>query len=676
MQNALVSENKVVVISFPYWKLHFPEGSNTVGEELLINDVPHSIIGVMPHEFALISNEPKLWLPKIFETWERSEDSRNDNSNLILARTKKGVSTEQASAELHGLFDHFLEAHPEAKDEARRKGKTWELIRANSWLNNFLPQIKPMLWSLNFSSLFLLMIGCFNISSLILARGSARFPELALRHALGAGRGRLVFQLFNENMLLFFIGAMLSVGTCYLFNIIFSGPWMGPPPPLGKTAAFNWVMVFYTLGLTIIVLLLTSFLPLLMLSGKRLMANIGISRVTGGGASKSRLQSGLILFQVMFTSLLLIFSVLLTSNLRKHIQKDHGFNIENRLSLKLVLPSYRYRQADAPWQTQERVLEAIQQLPTIHNAAISYRTPLDFSPSTSSFEILQYTRDDNEPKPSSNWYRVSPTFFDTLDISVYPGRSFQATDTAESERVAIVSKATADKYGKAGQIVGSTINYWGKDHRIIGVAEDTTDNPSIIDEPDYCIFFPYTQWDSSKKIQDIIIHFQGKRGDAVNSINNTIAQLDPELEFRLIPMDKVLADSLVLQRAPLIMLGSMSIVSIVLAFAGLYALIQYMVEQRKFEFGMRMALGANAMSIITNILRWSLLRAVPGLLTGLCLAWLVAPQTTLLIDQIEPRSTAVYLLTSGIILSATIIATLVPSIPVARIDPMRILRSE
>ncbi len=674
----IAEQNKVVVISHALWKGEFTPGSRVVGQMLHINGEPHEIIGVMPKEFSVLLNTDTFWLPKVFSEYERSEKSRGRNSNHILARLAGGVSLSQARQELAALYERFLELHPKKRDWSKRAGESYGVSLSKDFLSNNNPALVPLFLGLQAAGILLLLVGCMNMSSLMLAKGVSRLPELSLRRSLGASRMRIFSQLVSENLILFIIGALGSLVMTHWLNVILDSDWMGPKPPVGNSKGLNYEVVLAGLGAAFIAMVFSSTLPAFLISRKSLYQAMGSARSIGTqSVSKNRLQNLLVTGQIALTCLLVLMSGLFYYNISKTTSRDFGIEIENRLGIQLTLPQYRYGGTQKSYDYQENLVENLLQLPNVLNAAIStIRIPLQIDGiSNTSFKIKGYSLNADKEYIRTNWYRIQHSFFDTMGVSLLRGRLFNETDTKDSASVAIVSKS-AMEYFSEFDIIGSTLQLEGKEYQVVGVVEDTRDYSFMANEPEHTIFFPHRQSPGNGYRSNILVHYRGPEKVLTSEIVKTIGKIDPELEYKIIPMWKSLNDALVMQRVPMIYASIVAVVSLLLASFGLYGLISYTTEQRKQEFGIRKAIGASNANILSRVVKWGMPKIVLGLIAGavLCAFGAISMQT--LLAETSPYQPQVYIAVLFMLSAICSAAIFVPAIRASNANPIDAIRCD
>ncbi len=674
----VAEQNKVVVISHALWKSEFTPKQNVIGQILHINGEPHEIIGVMPKEFSVLFNADTFWLPKIFSEYERSEKSRGRNSNYILARLAEDVSLFKARQELTTLYERFLELHPKKRDWSKRSGESYGATIAKDMLPDSNPALIPLFVGLQGAGILLLLVGCMNMSSLMLAKGVSRLPELSLRRSLGASRTRILSQLVSENIILFVFGAFGSFVLAYWLNVIFDSDWLGPKPPIGNYKGLNYEVMLASLGAIFLAMLLSSSLPAFLMSKKSLYQTMGNARSIGTqSVSKNRMQNFLVTGQIGLTCILVLMSGLFYYNISKTTSRDFGIEIENRLGIQLTLPKYRYGDSQKSYDYQESLVENLLQLPNVVNAGISStRIPLQIDGiSNTSFKIKGYQLDADREYIRCNWYRIQHSFFDTMGVSLLRGRLFNETDTKDSAQVAIVSQS-AMEYFEGFEIVGSVLQLDGKEYLIVGVVEDTRDYTFMANEPEHTVFLPHRQGPGNGYRSNILVHYRGPEKLIGSEIAKTLGRIDPELEYKIIPMWKSLNDAMVMQRAPMIYASLVAIVSLLLASCGLYGLISYVTEQRKQEFGIRKAVGASNTNILSRVVKWGIPKIVLGLIGGAILCAFGAISMQALLTETSPYQPEVYIVVLSILSAICVMAIFIPAIKASNANPIDSIRCD
>ncbi|MEM9157957.1 MAG: ABC transporter permease [Verrucomicrobiota bacterium] len=669
---------KVAVLSYGFWKSEYGGARDVLEKTVRLNGETFAIIGVMPRGFSLMFAESVLAVPKVIAEWEMREDQRNNNGIIIIARLAEGTSLSDAQHEMSALYQDYLEQDSEAKKSAERTGENYAIVPAADFTLKMYPEIETMLYGLQGAAAMLLLIGCFNIAGLMLARGASRVPEVGLRMALGAGRLRIAGQMVTENSLLFGFGLIGTVLMTDFFNYIFTGPWMGPNPPIGRTVGTeDRVAPFVFSALVILIAMgFSSLAPVFIVSGKRVAKSFAGGRVTGASSgSRNRLQSFLIVGQISLSCFLLICTGLFLYNVKNSMNKDFGYETDGRMAIELSLPDYRYGYGLERRQFQERFASRLKEAPMVLDAAMSYRAPMDFNPIMSSFEVSGREMLSEEDYPRNTWYRVQPNFHELMGIDLVDGRFFNDLDNSQSESVVIASKSLIRYMGESPAI-GATLKFWDREFRVVGIVEDTRDNPHLMEEPDHTLFFVASQWDQTNANPVVMVRYSGEQSDFLKRLAMWIDQNDPELGYKFVTFDRLLSDSFIMERLPLIYVSVFAALSIILTSCGLYGFLSYIAEQKKMDVGIRKAMGASNGQIILHMLKSNSLKVGLGLVLGASFCLLISSGLGQALKEVSPKDPFIYLAACSLLALTSFVAIAIPSVRSAMRPAMTSLRMD
>lgn len=669
-------QDRVVVLSYALYRRMQAAGREVLGDDITIDGQKHRVIGVMPEGFYLGFMHAALWTPRLF----RGDEHPGDHSFDILARIAPGVSREQAVLELTQLRSDYLDQNPDQRDWYERTGSVFGLVQVNQWLNQVMPMMSVAFLSIQAVTAIVLFIGCLNISGMIMVRSSARMRELCMRRALGAGKGRLARQLITEIMVLFFFGGLASL---VVVKLGYAGVTLLDidQVPWGQALTLSPVVLFATFAVAFLAALLTGGLPLLgILRGRLYQLLQADGRTQSGSRQSHRLHTAFVVGQVAFSVILLILAGVSVGNMLGVLKRDPGFERAGRVSLLIYHPEYRFGTGEEAYRERiqplrERVLEALRATPGVIAAGASNRIPgSPYDTGHSNFEFVHYVLGENEQRPVALRQNISPGYFATVQTQILMGRDFNAGDTWESDHVVIVNKALIDRYFEGLDPIGMKLKFWGQEVTIVGVVEEVQDKAYFLEESDYTLYLPISQWTMYAHATRFIVHLEGDIDAARDRLRAVIHRCDPEAAVEIETFEDTYQIATFTYRLPMALTVTFALVAIFLTALGLYGLISYAVTERTKEFGIRMALGAPVGSIGRMVAHWSAVKVGCGLVLGLGVAYLICWKVKPIVSDFDPTSALPFVLAFVLIAVVAFLASYFPTRRATRISPAAALR--
>jgi len=645
----------VVLLSHSLWARRFGSDPVVLGSSLILDGAPYTVIGVMPEGLRPpVVPDAELWSP-LAAGFGPSIDSRGSANMRAIGRLRDGVSLETAQATADGLAAQLQQEYPEANTGV---GYLLRPLHAD-----VVASADTALWVLLGAVGLILLIACVNVANLLLTRGEARRAELAVRAALGAGRGRIARQLLTESLLLAVAGGLagflLAVwGTRLLVAMAPEGT-----PRLDGVAVDARVLAFTALA-ALLSGLLFGALPSLRAARTDVVAGL---RQGGRGGSGSRrgLQSALVVSQVALALVLLVGSGLLLRTFARLQSVDPGYRTENRLSLLVALPDDGYAEPESRSRFYNRLIERLEALPGIAAAAATSTIPMSGNDGDVNFAV------EGRPLPPPGeekavWFRrVTPGYFELMGIGITAGRSFRESDSADAPRVAIINETLARREFPGEDPIGRRLNVNRADapvwREIVGVARDIK-NFGIRGESRNAMYLPHDQVPST--FMSVVVATSIAPEAAVPMVREEIAALDPRLAASgVATLESLLSRTLAPDRFVATLLTLFALVALTLAGVGLYGVVSYDVARRSREMGIRMALGAAAPEILGLVLRETLLLVAGGVAIGaLAGAFLTRVMESLLFG-VSPRDPVTL---AGVVLVLALVGVGAAALPARR----------
>jgi predicted permease len=523
-----------------------------------------------------------------------------------------------------------------------------------------------------------LLIACSNLANLLIARASARQKEIAVRLALGAGRGRLIRQLLVESLMLSAVGGALGVGLAVLIDQGLLAFLPSGPTPLSLSATPDWNLLEFTFGVSMLAGVLFGLVPALQSTRPQLASTL---KDQAGGVIRGgsvRLRKGLVVAQVSLSLLLLIGAGLFLQSLRNLKVMNPGFEVKNLMTFSVEPTLSRY---DRPWTIDyyRRLSERLQTLPGVESHAFAVIPVVADNEWDNWVTIEGYTPNQGE-RPDPHMQYCTPGFFKTLKIPVLLGRDFMAKDVDGAPKVGIVNQKFAKRYfggaSAIGRHIGIGIDPGTKlDIEIVGVAGDTK-YESMRDEIPDELYIPYTQANFVTGMT-VYVRAHGESTGVFNMLRPAVRDVDASVPiYDLHTLDDQIEISLLTERLLATLSSVFGCLATLLAALGLYGVMAFMVARRTREIGIRMALGANSGSVVWMVMREVLALAAIGVAIGLAAAWAATRFIETQLFGIHPTDVLTMALAALGIGMVAGLAGYAPARRATGIDPMRALRWE
>jgi len=670
---------RVVVISHSLWQERFGGKPETVGRDILLNGEAHRIVGITPAGFRYPGSS-QVYLPTYLGA---STQGRGNNYLFVIGRLAPGASPGQAEAALQAVNARLAE---EYADNHRELGA--RLTPLPTLLNSQVEQ--PLLVLLGASALVLL-IACANLANLLLARASTRQRELAVRAALGAGRGALMRAVINEALVIAVLGGLagLGVAAAAVPGLLALAPDVLPSH---ARAGINLTVVAVSLGAGVGTVMLFAVWPALRAARTAPQGALQEEgRGGGGGRQRSRARQALIAFEVALSLTLLVGAGLLIESLRQLGKIETGVAPDAVLTAALVLdgaPSvpneevfdwYR-RHTPLLAAGMERILARVAAIPGVEQVGISDALPLaGMDNSSSDVSIVGRAVPDGQPTPGASWRFVSPGLFEALGMRIVRGRGLEASDGRPGglpDRV-LVNETFVRRFLADVDPLTQQLQFFGgpddPPKQIVGVVADTR-LYGVEREPVAEVYMPHVN--ATQRQFYLALKVRGEPLAYAEQLRRAIREVEPNVPlFELRPMQQVIAGTTSLRRFNMSLMGMFSAIALLLAAVGLYGVVAYGVAERRQEFGIRLSLGARAGDLVRMVLaqgaRMIGLGIALGLLGALALGRLLASQ----LYGVSGHDPGVLLAVLVALASVGLLACLLPALRAARVEPMRALRA-
>ncbi len=680
-QDAEIGSEHKVILSHALWQRLVGGRPDAVGHDLRLNDVPFTIVGVMPAGFRFWQADIDAWIPTAFTARERSDEGRHNNNYTMVARLAPGATIEGAQHAIDTLNVRNLDLVPSVKPLLIDAGFRTAVLPLQEFLVRDIRRSLYLLWG---GSLFVLLIGGVNIANLTLVRASGRMPELATRYALGAGLGRLARLAMTEGMLLSVAGGALGLllGRWTLALVRTLGL---EQLPRAFEVQFDVSVFVYTLVLIAVIGVVVGLVPL---AGLRQRTLGQAFRAEGRSGTASRgtrfVRRALVTAQVALALILLAGSALLFASFQRLLSVNPGFNGERVWTGSVSPPNTRYPDDASLVAFQGRLLERLRGVPGVASAGITDTIPFGDGTSDSVIFAEGYQPKPGESAISAYQTGISPGYFEAMGVRLLRGRFFTDADRASSPRVIIVDDRMVKRFWPDTDPIGKRM-WQPEDIRalpptdqsrfltVVGVV-NTVRVQSLTgdDERLGAVYYPLAQNTS----RTIVLTARSRIDPAAltTAIRWEVKRLDPELPvYNVRTMTERRDQSLENRRTPLVLSVAFGAVALFLAAIGLYGVLAYQVTQRRREIGIRMALGGQAGSIVRLVLGEGLGMVAVGGVLGLAGILAMGRVLESQLYGVRPGDPVIIAGMVGVVGLVALLACLLPARRAAQTDPVRAL---
>jgi len=674
-------KNQVVILGHAFWQRRYGGNPAIINKSITLNGSPYIVVGVMPPgiyparptpsgRISFEQNEEQFWAPMSFSPeWAAV---RGAHVLGAVARLKPGVTVAQAQVEMDTIAGRLAQEYPINKGEG---------IIVNPFMNEVAGEVQPALVVLLSAVLLVLLIACANVAGLLVAQHSARTKEIAIRAALGAGRGRLLRQFLIEGLWLSVCGGAAGIVLAKLgLNVLMVV--ITARIARIEQAHLDLRVLAFTSALSLLTCLFFALAPAFHAARPDLQSTLEQgARNSRLSFAKGRLRQALVVFQVSVAVMLIISAGLLIMSFWRLQQVDPGFKPDHVISMSLILPESKYNDNTRINSFYHQLIEELLDLPGVQSAAVGYDHPLETN-WTDSFSIEG--RPVAQEATSAAFNPVSADYFRTITSGILAGRDFTTDDNQDHPGVTIVNEAFARRYFPNEKVLGQRLRLsapariWQNkkfdSFEVVGIARNVKSG-GLKAEPEPAYYVPASQAPLGDML--VLIRTQGDPVSLIPSLRKTVWNIDPNQPIADIKtMNQIVSGTMGQSRLNMILMGAFGGFALLLAAIGIYGLLSYAVTQRTQELGIRMALGAQVKDVLKLILKQGVSLALLGEVIGLLAAFASTRLLRGLLFGVSATDPLIFVAVFHLLAIVALIACYLPARRATKVDPLVALRNE
>ena len=659
--------NATVVLSYGLWQRRFGGDSNLIGRSINIDTQAATVVGVLPQDFEFPYVQVELWRP--LPLTEMFHHNRGSHFLLVFARLRPQVTLQQAQAEMSAIAARLEAQYPDIN-----RGHSTNVLPLREEL---MSGVRPALVVLSIAVSFLLLIACANVSNLLLANGVRRQREVAVRCAIGAGRSRLVRQFLTESLLLALLagggGALLALWGIQGLGPLLERSGLGVSAPKFQ---MNFAILSFLAEASVLSCMLFGLAPAVNVSRTDVLTALkgegAIARVAGGN---ERLRAALLVGEVALSSMLLIGAFLMLRTFMQLRLVPAGFRADRVVALPVLLNSARYGNDSKKTAFFEQLTSRAAAIPEVESTGGISILPLSGNDSRTGITIEGRAPTPGEPTRAHH-RQVTPGYFETVGIPLQAGRTFGPGDTSDSTPVVVINHTAARLYWPGQDVIGKRFRLGGESkwREVVGVVGDVKEwgldqqvNPEM--------YLPLTQDPTSW--MNIVVRTGRTPSDVGAALKAEVLALDKDQPVGTVKsLNEIVAQSIAPRAVYLALLGLFAAVALVLTTAGIYGVVSNVASQQTREIGIRMALGAQAIDVLTLTMKHGLQLVAAGLVLGIAGSFALYRVMRSLLYGVSASDSITLVLVSALIAVVATLACFIPARRAARVEPMVALRYE
>jgi putative ABC transport system permease protein len=652
--------DRVVIVSHAFWQTQLAADPRVINTTITLNGTAHTVIGVMPADFRFGPPALQIWAPLGLS----GDEQRSSRYFEVIARVREGATLESARAELSGIAKRLESAYPES----------------NRGSGVFVHRLKDELFDEGFRTAstictvavaFVLLIACANVANLMLVRAAAREREIAVRTALGAGRGRIVAQLLTESLLLAVAGGALGL----LLSVWGVRILVGMMPnwfPMVDQIGISGRVLIYTAAMALGSGLVFGLAPALQAAKPNLSTALREgSRGSTVGTARGRLRNSLVITEIALALVLMISAGLLVKSAVVLQRVPLGFSTDSIITMRVSLPQAEYKDTARVVQFYERLIARVGALPGVTAVGAGRCVPMTCGSGTP-YSLESEPEPEADRRPIVQFRSITPGYLAALNVPVVRGRDFGTADRTGAPRVVLINEALARKHWPGSDPIGQRLRFSSGPREIVGVVADTREFGPDDDVPPMVYFSEYQEGEAGMAL---LVRSGSATATLIPALRNEVSALDGSLPvFDIRTMEEVLTNTLGGDLILAKLLGFFAFAALVLSVIGVYGVMAYSVSQRTQEMGIRMAIGAQRRDILRLVVRQGLKLATIGLSIGLVIALMVTRTLGLFLINVSVFDVQTFAVVTTSLAAAALAASYGPALRATRVDPQTALR--
>jgi macrolide transport system ATP-binding/permease protein len=675
----------VIVLGYSYWRRRFAGDPKIIGQSVELNEHAFTVVGIAPREFhgTYPVMDMDAYIPFSAETGEDPDNpvakvwtSRGVRSLTVMGRLKPGVTIKQAQASLNVVTERIAEAHPDTEKGLSVQLFPEKLARPEPDADNPIPATSIAFMSL---AALVLLVACFNIANVLLARATVRQREMAIRAALGAGQGRLVRQYLTESLLLALLGGGAGLVLASWASGFLSSLSLGTDLPLRFDFRPDARVYVFALAAVLLTGLFVGMMPALRAARTNVSAVLHEGgRGSSSGPGRQFARNALVVAQVAGSLVLLIVAGLFMRSLEKAEKMNLGFNPDHVLDLSVDVEQVGYKAPQAR-EAYRDIDNRIRALPGVQSVAEAFTVPMGYVGANDRIWIEEHPYAAGQQPQEIPFNQITPSYFDTLQMPLLRGRKFSDADSEKAPPVAIINETMAKKFWPSEDALGKHFGTKGANGpfmEVVGIVRDAK-YQNLVENPQAFYYLPFEQ--SYNSLRTIHVRTTVPSESLAPQIQSVIHEVVPDVPITQVKtMNEALqgANGFFLFRFGAQLTSTMGLLGLILAVVGIYSVVSYAAAQRTQEIGIRVAMGASPQAILKMVLRQGLTLVGIGLAAGLGLALAGTRVMSGLIVGIKPTDPLTFAVVVCLLAAIALFACWVPAHRATRIDPLVALRYE
>ena len=665
----------VVILSYRFWQEHFGANPDIVNHNITMDGQNYLVAGVMPASFRF-PDFGQMWTPM---GWTDKEAAvRNEHHSVVIARLKRGVTLQQAQAEMNTISSRLEQLYP-ADD------KGWGAVVVPLH-RDMVSDVRPALLVLLGAVAFVLLIACANVANLALAKTFARQKEIAIRSALGATATRVVRQILTESVLLAGVGGVLGLVVAYFGqNLILA--FLKNQLPASFTAGLDVKVLGFTLCLSLMTGVFAGLLPAMRLARSNVNEALkqGLGRTDAGSGSQAT-RRVLVVAEVALSLLLLVGAGLMIRSFQQLQNVAPGFESHGVLTMNAAIARAKFSEATGEINFFEQVLQRVRALPGVESAGVIDDIPLDTNGSHQPIQIEGQPEVAMADQPEVDVRLISAGYMQAMHIPLLRGRDFNDQDVKGRPETILVSESMAKHFWPGEDPIGKRVKLTFSPEQfreVVGIVGDVKLDSLDQARPSTTLYVPLDQLSASGPNRwqsfplTLVVRSATAPSSMVSAVTNAVHSVDGTVPLRDIQtMDEVVTSSLSQSRFNMLLLGAFAGLALLLAAIGIYSVLSYSVRQRVPEIGIRLALGARLSDVVRMIVIEGMKPALLGVAIGALAALATGRVVASLIYQVTPSDPVTFLAVSALLGMIALLACVIPAYRASKVDPVIALRNE